>query len=149
MRERLRQLWCHLRTEHTAPSRLGLAVAVGVFVGLSPFYGLHWALALGLASVLRLNRLTVLLASNISIPPLAPGIVVCNIMVGDLIRFGRLQPVPLIEAQGLLHGLSLLGTELPGRFVSCLVGGMINGAWLGGLSGAAVWWWARRRRVYQ
>lgn len=43
-----------------SPRRTALAFSVGVFLGFSPFWGLHTALGLVAAFVFRLNRLAVL-----------------------------------------------------------------------------------------
>lgn len=48
-----------LRVEDT-PHRIALAFAAGVFVGLSPFIGLHTILALVLAWIFGLNKIVVL-----------------------------------------------------------------------------------------
>jgi uncharacterized protein (DUF2062 family) len=58
------------RILHTrdSPPRTAAAVSLGVFIGLSPFLGLHTVLALGLAFALRLNRLAVLGGSFVANP---------------------------------------------------------------------------------
>jgi len=38
------------------PSRIALALAVGVFIGCTPFYGLQTLLSLGLAALFHLNK---------------------------------------------------------------------------------------------
>ena len=48
----LRRLYLTLRTEHTTPVKVAAAVALGVFVGVSPLWGLHFALCVLLATVL-------------------------------------------------------------------------------------------------
>ena len=45
----LRRLYLTLRTEHTTPGRVAAGTALGVFVGCSPLWGLHTAIALLLA----------------------------------------------------------------------------------------------------
>jgi uncharacterized protein (DUF2062 family) len=147
LRQRLRELWQHLKSEHTTPARLGVAVGVGVAIGVTPFYGLHWAIGLGVAAVLGLNKLTVVLASNISIPPLAPFIVTASVALGDLMRFGTVRGLPAAETEGLLAGAAWFTGELSDRFLSCLLGSGVLGAALGTSLGLVVWRWARRRGV--
>jgi len=137
-RDRLRRL-LH---ENTEPARLGAAVAVGVVVGCSPFFGLHIGIGLLLAWALRLNKVAVILGAHISTPPLAP-----------LLAFAGAQ----IGAR-LLHGawLSLTIADFtPGRFPTLLrtllldwtVGGLIVGGVLALPAFLTVYTVARRRDV--
>lgn len=50
------------------PERTAAAYALGVFFGFSPFLGLHTVLAVGLAFLLRLNRVAVLLGVYSNLP---------------------------------------------------------------------------------
>jgi len=52
---RLRELLYRLRTEGDTPGRQAGAVALGVLIGCSPFYGLHLALCVVFARLLRLG----------------------------------------------------------------------------------------------
>src|SRR5262249_11421477 len=64
--------WAHLREillhHHVEPARLAAAVALGVFIGLTPFYGLQTVLAIVLAGLLRLNITAAVVATQISNP---------------------------------------------------------------------------------
>jgi uncharacterized protein (DUF2062 family) len=85
---RLRRIFYGLRTEGAGPGRETAAVAVGVFIGCLPLYGLHLLLCWGTASILRLNRLKVYLAANISNPLIAPWLIVAEVEVGAWLRRG-------------------------------------------------------------
>ncbi len=50
------------------PERTAAAYALGIFFGFSPFLGLHTILGVGLAFVLRLNRVAVLLGVYSNLP---------------------------------------------------------------------------------
>jgi uncharacterized protein (DUF2062 family) len=52
--------------------RLSLTVALGVFIGILPIFGLQSITALSLAWVFRFNKLITLAGSGISTPPLTP-----------------------------------------------------------------------------
>ncbi len=58
------------------------SVALGVLVGLSPFWGFQTVIVLFLAWVLRLNKLIAFAFSNVSIPPLIPFIIYASIQLG-------------------------------------------------------------------
>lgn len=60
------------------------SVALGVFVGLSPFWGFHTALVLFLAVVLRLNKGIAFVFSNVSLPPFIPFIIYASLLTGGL-----------------------------------------------------------------
>ena len=50
------------------PHRLSLAFATGVFIGMSPLFGVHTLLGLLVASLFRLNKLTILVGVYITNP---------------------------------------------------------------------------------
>ena len=70
-------------TEHAAdPCRLALAVGVGLFFGIAPIWGIQLVAALAVAHRWKLNKAITALASNISIPPVAPFILYGGLMLG-------------------------------------------------------------------
>ena len=52
-----------------------LSIALGIFLGIAPFWGFQTFLAIFLASMFRLNKVISFFCSNISIPPMIPLIV--------------------------------------------------------------------------
>jgi len=64
LKEKLRNLFSIRDTPH----RIALSFAVGLFVGVSPFLGLHTILALALAWLLRLNRVVTFTAVYVTNP---------------------------------------------------------------------------------
>ncbi|MDR9456314.1 MAG: DUF2062 domain-containing protein [Salegentibacter sp.] len=84
------------------------AIALGVFVGISPFWGFHTLLVFTLAAAFKLNKVVAFLFSNISIPPLIPVIVYASYQVGSFIT-GRgfrweLRPEDFDSATDLIQG---------------------------------------------
>src|SRR5687768_3829967 len=79
-----------MRTEASTPARDAAAVGVGVFVGCSPWYGFHLALCWILGRLLRLNRLKMYLAANVSNPVAAPLIILSELQTGAWIRRGSI-----------------------------------------------------------
>jgi uncharacterized protein len=53
---------------HDSPKRTALAFAVGVYIGFSPFLGLHTVIALAVAFVFNLNRVAVLVGAYTNLP---------------------------------------------------------------------------------
>jgi uncharacterized protein (DUF2062 family) len=125
----LRYLY-RLRTEGGGRGRQAAAIGLGVFIGCTPFYGAHFWLCLAAGWALRLNRLKLYLAANISNPFFAPVIVLGEIQVGSLIR------------QGTAYSLSLAALRAvdPWLFAAdLLAGSVVVGGVLGAAAAAFTW----------
>jgi uncharacterized protein (DUF2062 family) len=59
-----------------------LSIALGVFIGISPFWGLQTIIVLSLAVLFRLNKVISFAFSNISFPPLIPFIIYGSLKIG-------------------------------------------------------------------
>ena len=71
---------------------IALSLALGAFLAFSPTWGFQTALAVSLAVLLRLNKVLVLIAVNISsIPPLIPLILLAGYQTGTLVLNGQFQ----------------------------------------------------------
>lgn len=86
MRRAALELLYGLRTEGESPGKQAAAVGVGVFIGCSPFYGLHLALCIVAARLFRLNQILTYLAAHISVPGLWPLLVIAELQVGRRLR---------------------------------------------------------------
>lgn len=73
-----------LKSEDPAHKKAA-AIALGVFVGISPFWGLHTLLVFLLAAFFKLNKVIAFLFSNISIPPLIPFIIYASYQAGSVL----------------------------------------------------------------
>lgn len=71
----------------TGASNIQLAIEIGfgVFMGIFPIWGYQMLAAAFLAHLFKLNKVLVLLASNISVPPMIPFIVYGSYMMGGLV----------------------------------------------------------------
>jgi len=147
LRKAIRKLWHQMLHEHNQPARLGLAVAVGLLIGCMPLYGLHLGICIAVAWVLRLNKVTVYLAANISNPLFAPLLVAGGIVLGEYLRYGTWQPMDLDQGRDFIEKLALFSGQVPDLFLSCMLGDAVLGAVLGSLLGPLVWLWARRRKA--
>lgn len=58
------------------------AAALGIFIGLSPFWGFQSILAIVFATLFKRNKLITFAASNISFPPLIPVIILSSFKIG-------------------------------------------------------------------
>ena len=89
LRRYLHKVWFRLVHEHAEPWRIAAAVFVGVIIGSSPFFGFHLLLCIVFAMALRLNKLTMWLAANVSLPIFAPFLAFTSAQVGHLMLHGR------------------------------------------------------------
>lgn len=71
------------------PSRIAGGMAVGVFIGFTPFYGLHTLLALAAAFVLRLNKAATVTAAWFNLPWFAPFVYAFCAKLGEAILSGN------------------------------------------------------------
>jgi uncharacterized protein (DUF2062 family) len=119
-----------LRTEGGGPAREASAIGLGVAVGCSPFYGLHLLICWGLGWLLRLNRLKMYLAANVSNPLAAPLLILAELQAGAWIRRGRLHALDLETVRAMDPWV--FGADL-------LIGSAVVGATLGTLAGLATY----------
>ncbi|MDJ1500176.1 DUF2062 domain-containing protein [Xanthocytophaga agilis] len=72
-------------SSHESAHTKALSVGFGLFMGIIPAWGYQMLLAVILARLFRLNKILVLLASNISIPPMIPVILYLSNLAGALV----------------------------------------------------------------
>ncbi len=58
------------------------SIALGVFIGLSPFWGFHTLLVISLAVLFKLNKVLAFVASNVSLPPFIPFVIAASLFLG-------------------------------------------------------------------
>ncbi len=88
----IKKLGATLLTEGLDPGQAGMAVGLGIFIGIVPIYGLQSLAAIGLAIVFRLNKPLTLAATFINNPILQPFLVIASVECGSLLRTGSLHP---------------------------------------------------------
>lgn len=88
-REECKRAFRDLEGEDLTPARLGLAVAVGLFIGSQPVFGLHLLLVLFVCLKLRLHAVLSYVAANISNPFFAPALLTAEVQVGGRVRTGH------------------------------------------------------------
>lgn len=74
----------HLFNPEETTRRKALSIGFGVFMGIVPIWGFQMLTAIVLAAFFRLNKALVLIAANISIPPVIPVIVYLSFLMGRL-----------------------------------------------------------------
>ena len=119
------QLLVDLMGRAEGPERVAAAVALGVGVGLSPFIGFHFILAVVLAFVFRLNKLDTVLGSFAGNPWTLPPVYAMGYRLGRAILGYAPARVPPLQWQRILHHdfwVSFRGPGLSPRLTSFLLG---------------------------
>jgi uncharacterized protein (DUF2062 family) len=114
-RERLRRTFYELRVEGEGLGREAAALGLGVFIGCTPFYGFHLLLCWIAGWALRLNRLKLYLASNISNPLFSPFLLFAELQTGAWVRRHDLHDLTIAAIKSTspwTFGLDLLAGSL-------------------------------------
>lgn len=91
VKERLRRLLIL----NSSPHGIALGVAVGVFIGMLPLYGLHTGLVIVAALVLKdVNKVAIFLGTSVSMPPTVPFISWAGYSIGTSVLGGTYPPFP-------------------------------------------------------
>jgi uncharacterized protein len=124
---------------HDTPHRTAAAYGLGVFLGFSPFLGLHAVMGLVLAFLLRLNRVAVILGVYSNLPWIIVPYYTVATLAGAALMGIDLQPQALEDALSSIvsaswRDLAGVGHILAPFMWAYLVGSTI-GALLLGLAG--------------
>jgi uncharacterized protein (DUF2062 family) len=121
--------------ERASPQQVGVAVAAGSFVGLTPAVGFHGAVAVALATALRVNRLWAFVGSRVSNPVTGPPVIFAQIQVAHRLRTGAWHPL----------ALEAVVAHAPELLLDWLVGMLVVGGPLSLSLGLFAFAWARGR----
>jgi glycosyltransferase involved in cell wall biosynthesis len=102
------------------------SVMVGAFMAVAPVWGWQMAIALGIAIAFRLNKIIVLAASNISIPPMIPIILYLSYISGGIVMGNG-------TGLGMDEGITF--EFLTENLFQYVVGSVVFGAVLAGILG--------------
>lgn len=75
----------HILQSTDSTAKMSLSVMLGVFMGIFPIWGYQMITALALAYLLKLNKILVIVAAQISIPPLIPLILYLSFLTGNIV----------------------------------------------------------------
>jgi glycosyltransferase involved in cell wall biosynthesis len=100
------------------------SLSMGVFFGIAPFWGFQTAIVLFLAVVFKLNKLLAFAASNISIPPMIPLIVLASLKTGGMIFQTKIDATELskLESFGSHVKEYIVGSFVLAFLAAALVG---------------------------
>ena len=122
-RESKKKLYDHTVGSPDSIRKKSLSMGFGVFMGITPFWGYQIWLAIGLAHVLKLNKVIVAIFSNISIPPFIPFILYGSYYVGARM-LGRSTDLAFSSDLGIQDVWNYLQPYLYGSFLLAFVAGV-------------------------
>ncbi len=109
-----------------SPIKKSLSIALGIFIGIAPFWGFQTILALGVSAALKLNKFIAFSFSNISIPPMIPLIIWASLKMGIWI----LNSDTDISYEGLTNNFNVLESikeYIVGSFTLAFISAIIFG----------------------
>jgi len=109
-----------------SPEKKAKSIALGVFIGLSPLWGLQTLLVLFLAVFFKLNKGIAFAFSNVSLPPFIPFIVLISLQTGALL-LGEEKSFSLEDFNGDFELLKSLKTYIVGSFVFAFGASILSG----------------------
>jgi glycosyltransferase involved in cell wall biosynthesis len=120
----------HLLGPDESNFKKSASLALGIFMGIAPVWGWQMAIALALAILFKLNKAITLVASNISIPPLVPFILIASYFTGGLI----------LDRNDVLNLDSGITMEFVKKnLFQYIIGSLVFGAAMSILSGLITW----------
>lgn len=122
------KIWTFREPDHIK----ALSIGVGIFIGLTPFWGFQTLLAIGASLGLRLNKVLTVGASYISFPPVIPLIVYLQLNTG-LFILGQ----PSVLQQDLHEKPSI--DIITGHLLPYITGCFVLGIFIGGLITLLSW----------
>lgn len=104
-----------------------MSIAFGVFMGIVPIWGFQLAVAIFLAILFKLNKPLVIVAANISIPPMIPLIIFTSIKTGALWMGKNAVDISFTKSISLLTIQQSLKQYIVGSITLAVVAGVFFG----------------------
>ncbi|WP_027387015.1 DUF2062 domain-containing protein [Chryseobacterium gregarium] len=104
------------------------SIALGVFIGFSPFWGFHTLLVISLSVLFKLNKVLAFVASNVSLPPFIPFIIAASLFLGS----------PFVDDNSNILSQDLNFELIKNNLVQYIIGSMILATVMSAVSWIAV-----------
>ncbi|WEK68544.1 MAG: DUF2062 domain-containing protein [Candidatus Chryseobacterium colombiense] len=110
------------------------SIALGVFIGLSPFWGFQTLLVISLAVLFKLNKVLAFVASNVSLPPFIPFIIAASLFLG----------APFVHGDSSILSQELNFDLVKNNLLQYVIGSMILASTASVISGVATFLFLNR-----
>ncbi|MDH6251321.1 glycosyltransferase involved in cell wall biosynthesis [Chryseobacterium sp. H1D6B] len=105
------------------------SIALGVFIGLSPFWGFHTLLVISLAVLFKLNKVLAFVASNVSLPPFIPFLIAGSLFLG----------APFVHGESNILNQELNFDLVKNNLLQYVIGSLIMATTMSAASGIGVY----------
>jgi len=129
-RATLAQVWSRLRGGSLEPGRAAASVAIGIFVGCLPIYGVQILVVLAVCVPLRLDAALAYVAAHVSNPFTLPFVLALEMETGSLLLTGHHATFDLEAAKRL--GVAAVGAQI-------VCGAVVLGVVLGSVGALVTW----------
>jgi uncharacterized protein (DUF2062 family) len=109
-----------------SPKKKALSIALGIFIGLSPFWGFHTIIVIFLAILLNLNKAIAFTLSNVSLPPFIPFVLYASSKMGQFV-LGETYSYTMEEMTENFEVLKHLKTYIVGSFSLATLSAILMG----------------------
>jgi glycosyltransferase involved in cell wall biosynthesis len=133
----------HLFNPHHSAQLKAMSVAVGIFMGIVPVWGFQLAIAIFLAILFKLNKPLVIIAANISLPPMIPVIIFGSYKMGALWMGSHARQVNFSNALSLASVKQNLLQYIYGSITLAIVAAIVSGL----LTFIFLKWFGKRQTV--
>jgi len=110
------------------------SIALGVFIGFSPFWGFQTLLVISLAVLFKLNKVLAFVASNVSLPPFIPFIIAASLFLGS----------PFVSGNSDIFSQELNFDLVRNNLLQYVIGSMILASTASVISGVATFLFLNR-----
>jgi uncharacterized protein len=117
-KEKLKKRFKEILSLDSHPAHIAAGFAVGVFISITPFFGLHTPLAIAAAFIFRLNKLTTIAGAWVNTPLTVVPVLAASYNLGRFLRGSEIKPFVIkslqwadmkVYAKSLLLGSSIIG----------------------------------------
>lgn len=129
------------------PHRIALGFACGVFISFTPLIGLHVAIAVGLALLLRSSILAALIGTIVGNPLTFPFIWMAAFRLGGMFVFTAEPSLPSGSLLARIDSLASLAENWEALLAPLMIGSTILGLFFGMASYVLLYWLLQRARA--
>jgi glycosyltransferase involved in cell wall biosynthesis len=104
-----------------------ISVGFGVFMGIAPIWGFQLIAAIALAILFKLNKALVIIAANVSIPPMIPFILFASFKVGGLLMGDEATSLSFNKGLGLADVEQHFVQYIFGAIALAIIAGLLAG----------------------
>ncbi|WP_335965244.1 DUF2062 domain-containing protein [Galbibacter sp. PAP.153] len=111
---------------YDSPKKKALSMALGTFIGISPFWGFHSVIVILLAIFFNLNKVIAFTFSNISLPPFIPFVVLASLYTGNFV-LGQKTTFSIEDVKNSFEFLGHIEAYIIGSFSLATIASLVVG----------------------